>query len=136
MRTLIDQNQQVFIEVSWLEDKKIIHANWIGSYLSVDQVKQGGFLILEEIKNHQCVWLMTDNRQLEGVWDEANDWIANEWIPQAVEAGLLKLGHILSGDLYAQLSAEFMDDNVQKMENTFQFKMFNSQDAAEHWLTA
>ncbi len=134
MKKLKNEKQEVFIEVEYLEQKNTLYSNWIGSYLSVEQIKQGGFLMLDEIQQHKCVLLLNDNRQLEGVWDEANEWIATEWLPLMIQAGLMKMAHILSQDLFAQLSAEFFEDNAQNVENMFQLKMFNNQEDAEKWL--
>ncbi|TAE49067.1 MAG: hypothetical protein EAZ06_09440 [Cytophagales bacterium] len=131
---LKDEKQKVFIEVEYLEDKKILYSNWIGSYLTVEQVKQGGLLMLTQTQQYNCLLLLNDNRQVEGAWDEANDWIASEWIPQMTQAGLMKMAHILSQDLFAQLSAEFFEDNAKKAENVFQLKMFNNEEDGEKWL--
>jgi hypothetical protein len=133
-KELKNESGAVFFEVEYLEDKKILYANWIGSYLSVEQVQQGALLALDEINRYKCTLLLNDNRQVEGVWDEANAWIANELMPRAIQAGLLKMAHILSPDLYAQLSAEFMEDNAKKIEGIFELKMFGTQEAAESWL--
>ena len=133
-KQLHDEQQIVFFEIEYLEDKNSLYSNWIGSYLSVEQVQQGCLLVLEAIKEHQSSLLLNDNRQLEGVWDDANEWIANEWMPQAIQAGLMKFAHILPQDLFAQLSAEFMEDNAKKIEDIFQLKMFNNQEEAEKWL--
>ncbi|GAB4194088.1 MAG: hypothetical protein OHK0057_14210 [Thermoflexibacter sp.] len=43
------------------------------SYLSIKQVKQGTFLFLDEIASHSTSKLMNDNRQLKGIWGEANE---------------------------------------------------------------
>lgn len=131
---LTDEQQKVFYEIEYLKNTKILYSNWIGSYLSVEQVKQGCLLGLDKIKEHKCSLLLNDNRQLEGVWDEANDWIATEWMPQAIQAGLMQFAHILPQDLFAQLSAEFMEENAKKVENIFQLKMFNNREDAEKWL--
>lgn len=133
-KQLKDEQQIVFFEVEYLEDKKFLYTNWIGSYLSVEQVQQGSLLALEVIKEHQSPLLLNDNRQLEGAWDDSNEWLASEWMPQAIQAGLMKFAHILPKDLFAQLSAEFMEDNAKKIEGIFQLKMFNNQEDAEKWL--
>ena len=133
-KQLKDEQQTVFIETEYLESKKILYSNWMGSYLSVEQIQQGGYLMLNEIQQHNCILLLNDNRNLEGVWDEANEWIATEWVPQMVQAGLMKMAHMLSQNLYAQVSAVFFEENTNKIENVFQLKMFDNQEDAEKWL--
>lgn len=131
---LQNKEQEVFYEVEYLQNQGFLYSNWIGSYLSFEQIKQGCLLGLDKVKEHKCPLLLNDNRQLEGTWDEANEWIATEWMPQAIQAGLMKFAHILPEDIYAQLSAEFMEDNAKEVENVFQLKMFNNQEDAEKWL--
>ncbi len=131
---LKDQEGNVFFTLEYLEDKGIFYAAWFGSYLSVEQVKQGALLFLDEISSHPTSKLMNDNRQLEGVWDEANEWLATEWMPAVIVKGLKKFAHIYSPDLYARLSAEFMQDNSRQFPEGFDILLFDNQEDAEEWL--
>lgn len=131
---LKDQDGKVFFTLEYLQDKGIFYAAWFGSYLSVEQVKQGALLFLDEIASHSTSKLMNDNRQLEGVWDEANEWLAAEWMPAVIVRGLKKFAHIYSPDLYARLSAEFMQDNSQQFPEGFDLRLFDNQEDAEEWL--
>jgi len=134
MEVLKNNLNQTFITVNHIEDKQMVYANWIGDGLTVDEVKSGALLCLEKIKEYNVSLLLNDNRELQGAWDGANDWISNEWMPQAIQAGLMKFAHIVSPDLYAHLSAEFMEDNTKEQENVFQFMLFEKQEEAEKWL--
>lgn len=112
-----------------------VYSGWFGVYLSVEQIQEAALAGLELLKEAGMTKLLNDNSQLEGVWDEANEWIANVWMPQAIGAGLHRFAHILSPDLFAQLSAEFMEDNSKVMpEEAFQLRLFNSREEAEAWL--
>lgn len=44
---------------------------------------------------------------------------ANEWMPKVVEIGVKKFAHIISDDLFDQLSAEFMQDNSKQIKGGF-----------------
>jgi hypothetical protein len=121
-------------DIEHWSDKNLLYSNWIGSYLSVEQVKAGALLGLEKIKEMKVAQLLNDNRQLEGVWNQANDWVASYWMPEAIKAGLRKFAHIIPQELYAQLSAELMEDNAAKQEGEFQLKLFDNQEDAEEWL--
>lgn len=133
-KQLKDEQQNIFYEVEYLVSEKILYSNWTGSYLSVDQVKEGSLLALDLMRENECQLLLNDNRELEGTWDEANEWIANEWMPQAIQSGLKRFAHILPQDLFAELSAELMEENAKKVEGGFQLKMFNNREEAENWL--
>lgn len=123
-----------YINIKHVNDKNLIYANWKATYLTIEEVKEGTLLVLEAIKEYKTSWLVNDNRELSGSWDGANDWIVEVWMPQAIEAGLQKFAHIIAKDLYAQLSAEFMEDNTEKIEGGFELKMFDNYDDAENWL--
>lgn len=131
---LKNENQEVFYEVEFWADRNIIYSNWKGDFLDVDKVKQGALLGLEKIEEHKTPIFLNDNRELKGAWDGANDWIANEWIPKAIVAGLKKFAHIVPEDIYAQLSAEFMKDNTEEVKDTFQMMIFEDEEKAIAWL--
>lgn len=133
---LKDQGGNVFLTLEYLKDKDMFYAAWFGSYLSVEQVKQGALLYLDEMDRYPTPKLLNDNRQLEGVWDEANEWLAVEWMPVAIAKGLKKFAHIYSPDLYARLSAEFMQDNSRQFPEGFDLRLFDNQEDAEKWLLA
>lgn len=134
-KELKSETNEPYIICEYFQDKQYLYSNWIGSYLPVEKIKQGTLLVLEMIKEHSATKLINDNRELEGVWDEANEFIEKVWMPQAIEAGLKRFAHILSPNLYAQLSAEFMEDNAKKIENIFALKMFGDFESAEKWVS-
>ncbi len=135
---LKDQKGEVYYSVEYLPEHHILFSEWFGSYLLVEEVKEGALLGLEKMKEYQVTKLLNDNTNLEGTWDEANDWIAQEWMPKAIEAGLMKFAHILAPDIFGQLAAEFMGDNAKKLEeetkNVFQMRMFGDLESAKKWL--
>ncbi len=139
--SLKDEKGNIFYTAEYFPEKEIVYSEWFGSYLSVAQVKEGALLGLEKIKEHQATKILNDNTGLEGTWDEANDWIAQEWMPKAIEAGLLQFAHVLAKDMFGQLAAEFMQDNAEKInaekkQNEFQLCMFEDIESAEKWLLA
>jgi len=133
-QALKDKNQNVFYEVEYWSDKNIIYSNWKGDFLDVDEVKEGALLGLEKIKEYKTSIFLNDNRELRGSWDGANEWIANEWIPNAIAAGLKKFAHIVPEDIYAQLSADFMKDNSEEVKDAFQMRIFEDEAKAIAWL--
>ncbi|MFP4088972.1 MAG: hypothetical protein ACLFUB_12975 [Cyclobacteriaceae bacterium] len=75
---------------------------------------------------------MNDNSQLSGSWDEANDWIAQNWMPRALAAGLKKFAHITSLDVFGALSAE----ELLTKAGDFEMRIFSDRKEAEAWLKA
>lgn len=134
-KELRDESQNIFCQVEYWNDKTITYANWIGNGLVVEQIKEGAMLMLEYLRESKTTFVLNDTRHVIGSWDEANDWIANEWMPKAVEMGLRKFAHVVSDDLFAQLSAEFMEDNSKKIDGGFQMRLFDNLKEAEKWLS-
>ncbi|MGD1840989.1 MAG: hypothetical protein ACFB0B_08855 [Thermonemataceae bacterium] len=156
MRQEIKNDQGgVLLQIEYWEEEQILYSNWMGTYLTeegmqsldrytttvvetnivgFEDVKRGALLLLDNIKVYEAKLLLNDNRQVQGVWDEINDWIASEWMPQIVQAGLQKFAHILSEEFFAQLSAEMMEDDSTTPEGAFEMKLFNDYILAKGWL--
>lgn len=126
--------QEVFVQVEHLEDKNVIKVTWISDHLLVEEVKAGCLLILDKMAEHKIPLFLNDGSRVSSSWDEANDWIANEWMPKASALGLKKMAHILSKDIFAQLSAEFMEENNKAVSDAFQLRLFNTKEDAQKWL--
>ncbi|AFM05026.1 hypothetical protein Fleli_2669 [Bernardetia litoralis DSM 6794] len=133
---LKDESQNIFLQVEPLLDRNIMYSNWIGTDLTIDQIKEGGALILKQIAEHKTSFIMSDNRQLIGGWDMVviDAWIADHWMPKVIEAGVKKFAHLLPNELFTELSAEFMKDNTEELEGDFKLRLFHSQEEAEKWL--
>lgn len=109
--------------------------NWIrnewSGVLSVDSVKQGAEAVLDEMRATGCQYLFNDNRAVIGSWNQANDWIAQTWMPQALALGLRRFAHLVPPGTFVQASAEEMRKRVN---DRFAMELFT--DAGEAWLRA
>jgi hypothetical protein len=128
---LKNSDGNVYFELGYQPEFNWGLTNWIG-WVQVEEVKAGGMQMLELIKKYHIKYWLNDNRELEGSWDDANEWIANFWIPNVLKAGLEKYSVIVPNNLPAQLSSEFMADNAEKTT----LKMLNVQTEQEaiDWL--
>ncbi|MCU0353814.1 MAG: STAS/SEC14 domain-containing protein [Cytophagales bacterium] len=120
---------QVYYEVQYDAENNWVYSNWKG-YVTLQEVKDGANAALAHFEKHKCTNLLNDNSELEGPWDDANDWIANDWMPRALAAGLAKFAHIVSPDVFGQLSAEALVTRVQG----FEMRIFGSRREAQEWL--
>lgn len=128
---LKNQKDQVFYTAEYEAENEWIYSNWFG-YLDVEEVKAGANAGLALLIQAHTSKFLNDNRQLEGSWDDANEWIAQDWMPRALQAGLKKFAHVVSPDIYAALSAEEMESNVLD----FEMKIFEDFEAAKVWLSS
>ncbi|OJJ21999.1 hypothetical protein BKI52_08135 [marine bacterium AO1-C] len=134
---LRDEEGKVFYEAEYWPDKNILCTKWAGDFMPVEQVKQGAMQMLAALKANPVPFCLNDTRNVVGVWDEANDWIAEFWMPEAIKLGLKKFAHVYPEELYSRLSAQFMQQNSEKVADptVFEVKLFkNDQGQATEWL--
>ncbi len=62
-------------------------------------------------------------------------WIANDWLPRAMEAGLLNTAIITSDQSANQKSVEDLLKMIQLKEISFEIRKFNQKEAATIWIT-
>jgi len=133
VHTMFNSMGQYYYTVEYVKDLGFLYSNWKGSYLSFDEVQKGCLLGLDKIKQYKVTKILNDNTLLDGSWDDANAWIADYWIPMAIQSGLKKFAHIVSQDIYAQLSAQFMHNNNE--DTGLEMKLFEDIDQAVAWLS-
>ncbi|WP_210463882.1 hypothetical protein [Rufibacter roseolus] len=110
----------------------LLYADWVGEQTEAT-VRDGCERILKVLAFHQCHKLLNDNTRVTGMWSDAAEWVALDWIPRMHRAGCRFLAHVYSPDVYARLSADkALGFGVRGvMVTTFQGK-----EAAEEWLRA
>jgi hypothetical protein len=111
---------KVFLTIEYLEKLHIIHNNWLG-YQTLEGIMLGADQCIDVIARYKCPYLLNDNRLVVGPWDHATEWIATNWTPRAIEAGLTHFAHVVSPESFAALSAETMST---KVGNSFQMQIF------------
>ncbi|WP_026463276.1 hypothetical protein [Adhaeribacter aquaticus] len=121
---------RVFITIEYDALHKWVYNNWVG-YQTYDNVVAGANACLDFIKDYKTTCLLNDNREVIGPWDHATDWIANNWTPRALQAGLKYFAHIVDSQTLAEMSAEQMH---QKVGTVFEMKVFANAEEAKKWL--
>lgn len=121
---------RIFLTVEHQEHNHLIHNNWLG-YQTHESIVLGANICLEVMQVYNCPFLLNDNRLVVGPWDHATDWIANDWTPRAVEAGLTHFAHVVSPESFAALSAQMMEE---KINGSFRMRIFGDFDEAKWWL--
>lgn len=105
---------KVFFTLSHDKKNELIYANWIG-FVSVEDVIEGATKCLEAFESTGYTSFINDNRQLTGPWNKANDWIAETWMPRALQSGLKNFAFIVSPNVFGEMSAVDLEtrlDNV------------------------
>jgi hypothetical protein len=107
-----------------------VYNNWQG-YQTKDSVMAGANLCLEVLLPSGCPYLLNDNRLVTGPWDDAVDWIAQNWTPRAIAAGLTHFAQVVSPETFAALSGEMMHSRIG---THFQMRVFSRIEEAQAWL--
>lgn len=123
---------KVFLTIEYMGKANCVHNNWLG-YQTLDSIVLGANRCIDEISNSNCAYLLNDNRLVVGPWDHATDWIANDWTPRAMQAGLTHFAHVVSPESFAALSAEMMST---KIGDAFHMRIFGDFEEAKNWLAA
>ncbi len=130
MVTSSHTNGKVFYK-SYLDTQtNCIYSNWTG-FVNVENVKTGCMAGLAVLKENECAYVINDNSDLEGLWQQANEWIQTVWMPQAVDAGLRYLAHVVSKDIFGKLSAQ---DLEKKSVGILSMRLFETLQQAEQWV--
>ena len=90
--------------------------------------------ILEAIRDHNSVSLISDNRRLEGVVDADQLWLRDTWVPVAVAAGLRRIAVLVARQGLGKVASEEIIGRFG--ETAFATRMFESIDEAVAWVAA
>nr|WKN39872.1 STAS/SEC14 domain-containing protein [Tunicatimonas sp. TK19036] len=118
-----------FLHMDYNETTHWLYTRWMGD-VTLEDVKKGGEEILKQVQVHSCAKVLNDNRDVTGSWDEANDWIQQDWMPRMIAAGLRKFAHIISPDIFAAMSVEEMATRA----SGYEMRIFEDIGEAKAWL--
>lgn len=129
----INQLNQVFhyIDLTYLKQGIIFHG-WNG-FRSTEQMKavlDGHFLDI--FKNHRCKGALVESTRMSGSFNEANDWLAEIFMPKLVSLGLRKVAVVLPHNIFAQMAVDDWDKKI----NGFVSRNFGSTNDALEWLNS
>ncbi|MBC6699293.1 STAS/SEC14 domain-containing protein [Hymenobacter sp. BT190] len=121
---------KVYLTIDYDAANHWVCNNWIG-YQTYTGVIAGADACLFPIRDNSCPYLLNDNRQVLGPWDHAVEWIATNWAPRAIEAGLTHFAHIVSSESLAASSAQSMFLGIG---GRLHMRMFSDAAEAQQWL--
>ena len=86
--------------------------------------------MLAFLKEKNCTKVLNDNRLVKGTWSFASDWVAQDWFPRMVEAGLQQFAWIYSPDVFSKFST----DKSTKNADGGIIMTFNDVEEGKAWL--
>ncbi|WP_347158141.1 hypothetical protein [Pontibacter chitinilyticus] len=105
-------------------------ARWFG-YITAEDVVLAASAYLDLMHQAPCPKLLNDKTDISGDWQEANDWLEFEWLPEVVAAGLSCMAHVYSSNMMSHLSEI---DLYKRAAPQLQLASFTITEAAEDWL--
>ena len=75
----------------------ILHAEWSG-FLKLNEVMEGCYFMTEFIRKNGVVSHMSDHRNLRVLSTEVQNFLTQEWFPEAESFGLKRVGAVVSPD--------------------------------------
>ena len=121
---------KVFLTIEFDATNNWIYNNWVG-VLPTGTVIQGCQATIEFLRENRCPHMLNDNRGVVGSWSGANDWIAQNWIPQVLQLGLQRFAHIVSPGIFGQASAAEL---ITRVGSQFEMRLFKDVELAKSWL--
>ncbi|PKV63276.1 hypothetical protein [Pontibacter ramchanderi] len=112
--------------------KDYIEAKWQG-HITADNVVCAAQAYLDLLKEAPCPKLLNDKTEVTGDWQDANDWLQFEWLPQVLRLGLRYLAHVYSFSMFSKLAARELEERITPQ---LSMKNFYERRLAEEWLLA
>ena len=121
---------KIYLTIEYDAVNKWVYNNWIG-YQTFAGIIVGADECLHPLREHNCAYLLNDNREVVGPWDHAVEWIVTDWAPRAISQGLTHFANVVSPESMAAQSAEAMRLGI---EGQLQMRMFGDIAEAQKWL--
>ncbi len=126
---LTDSSGNTFALVKKEDDKPWIHVQWFGT-LKVEELKRIMTKYVHFLREVNCRYVLSDRRQSKGNLFELNPFIENKWASIAVEAGLRCVANVTGPETTAHFTTRDLESRILG----FEFRSFDSMEAAEEWL--
>lgn len=117
------------IDLSYLKKGILYHA-WNG-FRTTEQLKgvlDGHFI--DVFKKYRLQYALVDSTRMCGSFNDANEWLANNYMPRLTKLGLLKVAVVLPHNIFAQMAVDEWDKKVEG----FQSRNFGTVTEAVTWL--
>ena len=115
-----------------LQGSAVLYLAWKGSNLTKDQIQQGFIRANELRQQYNSKYIINDNRKLIGVWDQPLKELEEIIFPAIQQAGIKKFAHIVSPDVFANLSAAIFSAKAKEVVDV---KLCQSYDEALEWIS-
>jgi hypothetical protein len=124
---------KTYLSIEYDQERPYYYNRWKG-YITAENIIEGSSMYLSLLQADPCPRLLIDNQRVVGSWQEALDWLTQEWAPQAVRFGLKWLAIAVSPGSYAVIRAEELQKRLDGIP--LQVEVFADLNQSKEWLTS
>jgi hypothetical protein len=110
----------------------ILLQEWKG-FCMPKELKEGHQKVIDLVTEHHFTHLISVIVELEGSFEEVNEWFLKEFNPKMVELEMKQEAIIQSKNLFSQLSAEDLVENSELKEIGYSMRLFDSIEKGLEW---
>jgi hypothetical protein len=89
--------------------------------------------LIEKSKQHQHILWLADTSKHVVQPDKDTKWVADEWNPRAMKAGIRHVAFVLPENVFGNMSVKKYADNSQKKGDDMIVQMFGDLNSAKNW---
>lgn len=89
--------------------------------------------LIEKKKNHSKILWLADTTKHVVQPDQDTAWVANEWNPRALKAGIRHVAFVLPENVFGNMSVKKYASNSEKKGDDMIVQMFGTLDSAKNW---
>ena len=130
LNTNIDPRDRSSCILTYDEQEQWLQATWRG-FVDDAEALAGGASYLEHAARCPSPFLLNDNTALRGPWFDTLGWLAEVWVPEAVNLGLQYVAHVVQADR----SFDIIPTQLP-LPAPFELQVFQDLAQARHWLRA
>jgi hypothetical protein len=127
---LFNGTGNIYLALEYDAENGWVYSRWSGR-LSYINVVAGAEATLLPLAENACAYLLNDNRQVEGDWNEPVDWLISDWAARAIAQGTTHVALVVSPEVMAARSAEML---CCGLSGRVQMRLFSNLPEAEAWL--
>lgn len=116
--------------VTYDEPLACIVSEWEGFH-SLHTIKTGCLKLLNLVVDKQAKFILNDNIKVIGTWNDAVEWVANEFFPMLQNAGVTHIAWVYSSSTFSRLSA---DMTIANLNGNIVVATFEDSAIAKQWL--
>ncbi len=119
------------VTVYWDAAHGRIHVDW-RNIPSDRTVQTGCEEMLKLLTQRRCAHVLNDNRNVVGPWNSSAQWVAENWFPRMLDAGLVKFAWLQSANSLSKFAAR---QSSAFHKDSGAIRLFESEEEALTWLS-